>query len=253
MLLTTRGLVLREAKYQESDKILTVLTESEGKLTVRVRWAARPSSRYAAAVQLLCFSELTLFGNKGRWSLNEAEALEQFLGLREDVGRFALGAYIAELLEWVSDEDSPGREPLRLGLNCLYALSRGLRETGHIKAVFELRLACVSGYKPRLDSCAICGSPEPPEPVLNLEEGTICCASCVEFGARTASVRLCAASLAAMRYIASAPPRRELGFSLEPEAARRLGLATERYLTARLEREPRTLDFYRKLGIEVGF
>ena len=34
---TTRALVLREVKYKEADKILTVLTEDEGKLAVAAR------------------------------------------------------------------------------------------------------------------------------------------------------------------------------------------------------------------------
>ena len=34
---TTRGLILREAKYKESDKILTILTETEGKITAKAR------------------------------------------------------------------------------------------------------------------------------------------------------------------------------------------------------------------------
>ena len=62
---TTRGLILREAKYKESDKILTILTETEGKITAKARGVARVRSKLSAATQLLCFSELTLFGNKG--------------------------------------------------------------------------------------------------------------------------------------------------------------------------------------------
>ena len=41
MFLTTRGLVLREVRYKEADKILTVLTQHEGKVTVRARGALR--------------------------------------------------------------------------------------------------------------------------------------------------------------------------------------------------------------------
>ena len=37
MHLTTKALVLREVNYKESDKILTVLTADEGKLTVSAR------------------------------------------------------------------------------------------------------------------------------------------------------------------------------------------------------------------------
>ena len=65
---TTRGLILREAKYKESDKILTILTETEGKITAKARGVARTRSKLAAATQLLCFSELTLFGHKGYWN-----------------------------------------------------------------------------------------------------------------------------------------------------------------------------------------
>ena len=98
---TTRGLILREAKYKESDKILTILTETEGKISAKARGVARTRSKLAAATQLLCFSELTLFGNKGLWTINEATTVEQFRGLRGDIELLALGSYIAELLEAV--------------------------------------------------------------------------------------------------------------------------------------------------------
>ena len=82
MFLTTRGLVLREAKYKETDKILTLLTETDGKLTVKARGVARARSKISAASQLLTFSDFTLFGSRGRWTINEAESVEQFRGLR---------------------------------------------------------------------------------------------------------------------------------------------------------------------------
>ena len=73
MFLTTRGLVLREVRYKESDKILTVLTQHEGKVTVRARGALRKGSRITAATQLLTYSDMTIFENRGRRTLNEAE------------------------------------------------------------------------------------------------------------------------------------------------------------------------------------
>ena len=82
MFLTTRGLVLREVRYKESDKILTVLTQHEGKVTVRARGALRKGSRITAATQLLTYSDMTIFENRGRRTLNEASTVEEFLGLR---------------------------------------------------------------------------------------------------------------------------------------------------------------------------
>ena len=48
MYLNTKALVLRETKYKDADKILTVLTSDEGKLTVKARGALRKSCKYSA-------------------------------------------------------------------------------------------------------------------------------------------------------------------------------------------------------------
>ena len=48
MFKTTKGLILREVKYKEADRILTVLTEDMGKITVKARGALRKGSKTAA-------------------------------------------------------------------------------------------------------------------------------------------------------------------------------------------------------------
>ena len=173
MFLTTQGLVLREVRYKEADKILTVLTQHEGKVTVRARGALRKGSRITAATQLLTYSDMTIFENRGRRTLNEASTVEEFLGLRADLGAFALGSYFAELLETVSAEEYPDPPVLQLGLNSLYALSRALCPPEQIKAVFELRLMCLAGYEPDLSCCAQCGAAEPDEPWFSPRGGAV--------------------------------------------------------------------------------
>ena len=140
--------MLREVKYKEADKILTVLTEDEGKQTVCARGVLRKGSKAAAACQLLTFSEMTLFERGGKWYVSEGSAIEQFLGLRQDIAALSLGTYFAELLEAVSDEDSHDVQIMSLGLNALFALSKELYSPEHIKAVFELKLMCLAGYEP---------------------------------------------------------------------------------------------------------
>ena len=134
-----KALVLRETKYKEADKILTVLTEKGGKISLSARGVMRQNSKLSAACQLFAFSEMTLYENRGKWYVKEAQIIEQFLGLRSELGNFALAAYFVELLEAVSDSDMPDGRLLSLGLNSLFALSNKLYEPEHIKAVFELR------------------------------------------------------------------------------------------------------------------
>ena len=239
---TTRALVLREVKYKEADKILTVLTETDGKLTVKARGALRKSSRCGAAAQALCYSEMTLFGSAGgKWTLDEAETLEQFLPLRNDLEALALGSYFAELLEAVSDEDSPDRALLQLGLNSLYALSLGekLWTPVHIKAAFELRLMCISGFAPSLD-----GGGE----LFSLRGGCLHGARAVEPpGAAGVSLPVDEAVRRAMAYIAEAEPKRIFSFRIPEDSERRLAGICEAYVSAQLERGFSTLDYWKSL------
>ena len=99
MFKTTKALILREVKYKEADRILTVLTAEDGKQTVKAQGALRKTSKFGAATQVLTFSELTLFGNRGRWSVREGTVLDRFEGLRTDLESLSVAAYLAEVLE----------------------------------------------------------------------------------------------------------------------------------------------------------
>lgn len=248
MFVTTAALVLREAKYKESSKMLTLLTEKEGKISASARGALRKSCKYSAAAQQLCYAEFTMVSNRGYWSISEGETIEEFLGLRKDLSAFSLGVYIAELLEAVSDEDSPNPEVLSLGLNSLYALSKGLYSQAHIKAVFELRLMCLSGYQPFLDECTVCGKAMPEFMRFSLNGGNLHCAGCAS-GSVGVSLPLCEQSLLAMRYIGSAEPKRIFSFSIDEDAEKRLSSVCESYVMAQLERGFSSLDYWKSIKI----
>ena len=243
---TIQALVLREVRYKESDRIIDLLTRQHGKMSAKARGALRKGSKTAAATQQLTYSELTLFFNKGKWTVNEGTVLEAFGGLRTDITALALGCYFADCLDALAVEDQPDAPLMQLGLNSLYALSRALYPQQVIKAAFELRAMCIAGYTPELSSCAVCGKKEPAEPYLSLASGRICCRACrtAELGA---AVPLCAASLAAMRYVVTAPAKQLFSFSAEGDALRRLDEAAEAYLLRQTERRFSSLDYYKNV------
>lgn len=242
---TMNALVLRETRYKEADRILTLLTDKEGKISVKARGALRKSSKTAAATQQLTYSEMTLFGNRGRWTVNEASVKEAFSGLRKDMDKLSLASYFAELIDALSVEDQPEPQLMQLVLNSLYALSRDMYSQEHIKAAFEIRLMCICGYTPELSACIGCGDAEPDRPLLSLERGALTCSDCAHGMGET--MPLCPASLAALRYIASAPAKQLFSFKLENDALRRLSDAAERYLLRHTERGFYTLDYWKNI------
>lgn len=244
--LKLNGLILREVRYKEADRILTVLTAERGKLTVKARGALRKSSKIGAATQQLTFSELTLFENGGKLTVNEAVIKEPFEGLRKKFSAFALGCYFAEVTEALAREEIPEPTVLQLILNCLYALSCGLYPEALIKATFELRLASVLGYTPNLTACAVCGDTDPVHPTIGLASGRLCCREC-----RNAAIGitdyLTPAALETMRRILSAPPKRILFHSSDTVAESEpfLFRACEDFLLEQCSRSFPTLEYYK--------
>jgi len=225
MFINTTGIVLREVTYKDSSKMLTVLTSSEGKLTVSAHGVHSRNSKLAAVTGLLVFSEMTLLKKKDRWTMTEARSIEQFLGLRNDLKLLSLGSYIAELTEAVADEDSPNPELLPLCLNTLYALSEKQKPPEFIKPAFELRLMAISGFEPVLDHKKSQSIESSGEGVLKLGEG----------------------GLKAAEYILSCSPKKIFSFTLNDTALREFSAATENYLITHLDRSFKTLDYYHRI------
>jgi DNA repair protein RecO (recombination protein O) len=244
MYLTTRGLVLRETDYKESSRILTVLTEQAGKITVSVRGAVRKNSRLAAQTQFLACSELTLFYNHNRYMLTEARTVSLFPELTGDIKLLSLAAYFAELLDALTIDDAEGAVFLQLGLGALQLLCTGKMPPELVKAVFELRVISLSGLAPLCETCAVCGKAPPDRPALDLEGGTVVCAACA--GGHRVS-ELGADALLALRHIVAAPPNRVFSFKLDAAALAKLKPAAEQYLLTHLDRKFGTLEYYKSL------
>ena len=247
MHLTTNALVLREVNYKESDKILTLLTEQEGKLTVSARGCRKKDSPIAAACQLLAWGEFTLYEFRGMWSVKETASERLFDGVRGDLEKIALASYLAEVAEALAEEGQPDPGLLSVTLNCLHALDKLSVPPVQVKTAFEWRAMALAGYEPQLERCGVCFREQPREPHIHLGEGTVHCAPCRDRLGEGVSMPLTVSALAALRHIVWGPRKRLLAFRLDAEGLKKLSDASEAYLMTRLERGFRTLDFYKSI------
>ena len=250
MHLTTKGLVLREVNYKESDKILTVLTAEEGKLAVSAKGCRKKGSAIAAASQLLVWSEFTLYEYQNRWAVKEAVTERQFGDVRSDLDKLSLASYFAEVTEALSREGQPEPELLSLTLNSLHALEKLPHPAALIKTAFEWRAMALAGYEPMADACAVCGTEPPADPRIHLTEGVLHCAACRNEIGDGISMPLTEAALTALRHFIWGDPKRLFSVNIDQTSLKQLGQASEAYLMTQLERGFRTLDFYKSILME---
>lgn len=242
----TKGIVLRETQTREADKILTVLTAERGRIAVVARGARRKNSPLAAASELLAFSELVLYERHGWLMLSEGSTIELWSGIRRDVELLSLASYFAEMTEAITGEGEPAGEVLALLLNVLYALDTLKKPQALVKAAFELKLLSLAGYEPLTAACAVCGAAAPEEPLFDAAQGVVLCRRCAGAAAR-GLLPLDPGSLAAFRHVLGAERKRMLSFALDGETLARFVRACETFARVQLERDFRTLDFYKGL------
>ena len=249
MYMTIQAVVLRVTDYNDRDALLTLLTRNHGKLTVKARGLRRKNSPLTAPCQLLAYGEFTLFEYRGQYTINEAHSLELFTPLRRDLTKLSLGTYFAQASEVLSQEDMPSPELLSLLLNCLFALSKLNLPELQVKAVFELRAICLSGYTPDLFGCHICGNQNPER--FDLSAGQLECTNCRSRESNGIRMPVTPAILDTLRYICLCDPKKLFSFQIGPKTLEQLSTLTESYFTTQLERGFSALDFYKSLLVTL--
>lgn len=243
----TEGLILRTQDYKESDKLLTILTKDAGVVTAYAGGASKLKNRFSCCASPLCYAEFVLFKNRDKCTVDSAEPKELFFGIREDLVSLSYASYFCELAMSCIPAEEPSEEILRLTLNTLSLLENKKRPPAQLKAIYELRLMSISGFRPDLVACSECGEYEKELFWFSPEEGRVCCGDCMP-EAEPGRLPLSKSAFFAARHIVYVPNEKLLSFTVGGEALRELSAAAEQYTICRMERTYKTLDFLK--GIE---
>ncbi len=247
MQIKTKAIVLRAQDYNENDKQLTLLTEERGLVFAYVFGARKMKSRLSAVCSMLCYGEFILFENKGKYNVDNAESERLFFGIRQDLEELAYASYFCELCAGIIPAEEPAGEMLRLLLNTLHMLENKKMPAPQLKAIFELRSMCLTGYAPNLVACSECGHYDKELFWFNLEQGSVTCMDCKPAGDQQYDMPMQKAVFLAARHIVYAPPEKLFSFKLGEKSAEELSLITEKYTALQTDKIYPTLEFLNTL------
>ena len=246
---TIKGLVIRETDFGDADRYITVLAESGARIEVLCKGVRRRTSRMAAAVRLFCWSELTVYWGRGKYTLTDAGLLHSFWGVSADMETYALCCYFAELAGAMTDETIETPQITRLLLYALRAVADQKRERKLVKAAFELRLMAESGFQPVLAACGVCGRSAAGAAFFSVREGGVLDEDCVRKNGARDAVPLPPGTLAAMTHILNSDMPRVFAFALGGASLERLAQVCEQYTLYYAERNFSSLHFYHSLDV----
>lgn len=244
---TFEGIVLKERSVGETDKFIDILTKDRGVLEVSVKGAKKINGKSGSSAQLFAYSRFCTDIRRNMLYLNSAEPIHIFYDLRKSLSRISLASYFSDVLRFCVIPEKQNNDILRLMLNCLHFLEKGEREEAMLKAIFELRLMSEIGYMPDIVACRGCGVFEPEELFFSIADGSFLCADCFEGQENGNFMRVRLPVLSAVRHIVLTDFDRLFNFRVSDGTMTALSRFAEVYLTAHLERQFPTLDFYKTI------
>lgn len=103
-----------------------------------------------AGTQFLSFGEYVLYkGNSASYNINSCEPIEVFYNLRIDLDKLQYAAYIAKIVEDVTNENDSSYNILQLILNTIYTISETDMDKDFVTSIFKLRLLSLIRFYPK--------------------------------------------------------------------------------------------------------
>ena len=239
--IVTMGLVLRETRYKEADRILTILTPELGVISASAPNSLRLKSKLFSACGLFCYSEFVLVPGRNMYTVREASVNTIFHGVSSSIEGMGLAMYLDEMAVSLSPTGTEAGKELRLLLNCLYMLSEQKRPVRMLKVIYELRSMTLAGYMPDVLACSGCGKYDGGEFYLDPIAGNLLCAACADKARHLPN--LDEGALYALRHICLAEDKKLFSFTLSDSSLKDLSRVSEQYVLAHLEHKMKSLDF----------
>jgi DNA repair protein RecO (recombination protein O) len=157
----TDAVVLHRTDFGESDLLVTLYTSDLGKIKGIAKGAKRSKRRFVNNLQP--FSYIRILFAEGRGGLirvDEADMIQPFFRISEDISKILYGSYFLEMVREMTGEKEANPPLFALVVTFLTLLNDSPPREEYSR-VFELRLLDLLGYRLRVEECSICNQQLP--------------------------------------------------------------------------------------------
>ena len=151
------AVVLRHNDYGEADRTLTLYTRQLGKARAIAKGARKMASRKAGHIEPFTHVKLQLARGRDVLIVTQAETVDAYLPLRDDLILTSHASYMLELLDRFTYVDETENSSIfRLLTESLSRLASN-HDVWLVIRYYEMRLLDHLGFRPQLVECTNCG------------------------------------------------------------------------------------------------
>ena len=166
------GIILRTYKLGEADRIVVIITERHGKVRAVAKGVRKTKSKFGARLEPTSHVALQLYEGRELDIVTQAESVDHFKVIREDLDRLTHAVTMLEAVDHLSLEREPNPALYRMLLGALRTLTTS--DSPLVVAGFYWKLLALEGFRPHVDACVTCGV-EDGLVAFDSEEGGMLC------------------------------------------------------------------------------
>ena len=242
----TEAIILRRYEFAEADRLLTLYTQSTGKIRAIAKGVRKIKSRQLGHVELFTRAVMMISQGRELHVVSQCELIEPYLPLREDLQRGAYANYIGELVENFTEFDEQHEAIFDLLNHTLGWLSEPDVNLMLVTRYSELHLMKLVGFLPSLFHCAVGQEElEPRDQYFGVVEGGVVCAH--HAGKISTALPLSLTALKTLRYMQTQPYESVRKLKLDGMLHTTLERILQTYIAHTLEKRLKSVEFIRRL------
>jgi DNA repair protein RecO (recombination protein O) len=240
----TDAIILKRIKLGEADRIITFYTADHGKSKAVAKGTRRPKSKLGGHVELLTYSRLLIAKGRNLDIITQAQTIDSFISIKDDLNRMSCGLYILELVDSFTEESIENHQLFDLLLDSLHQLSQTTKFDTFLR-YFEIHLLDCIGYRPQFQQCANCNSSL--SPITNSfspAQGGVLCTDCSYMEPITTPISLNA--LKVLRVWQNSDFTSAIRININTELSQTLDQIMREYIKFMLERQVKSTSWLDK-------
>jgi DNA repair protein RecO (recombination protein O) len=147
MILSTPAIVIKSLDFQESSKIVTLITPEHGKIAILVRGIKKPKSKFAGFFEIGSVLDVVVHTKSTRsvQSISDVNFRKKTWNISRDFSKLAIVMATMEMIEQLVHEKEASLEFFTFCENLIEWLDDTIEDTAQIFPYVLLRLAEISG------------------------------------------------------------------------------------------------------------
>lgn len=237
-------MILSAIPVGEYDKRVVILSRERGKISAFAKGSRRPNSMLVGTTNPFLFGTFTLYEGRTSYTMQQADIINYFGELRQDIEAVSYGFYFLEFVEYCTRENNDETEILKLLYQTMRMVVKKSISFRLIRSIFELKMICLEGEAPQVFECTKCAKKEKLV-LFSATRGGAICQECRKDVSDAIAVGQ--STLYTLQYIVSMPVEKLYTFTVSQQVLGELNKVVKRCVDAYIGHTFRSLEMLEML------